>query len=441
MYNHTHDKTPTDFKFYGNHRGIVINNSDPLGMGRVKVRVFGIFDEIPEAAIPWALYADPFMGGVDGAGGVWVPDKGAKVWVFFEAGDHLQPVYFAGAPDINLPSQRKTSDQPDAGKILYPRNRAFVSKSGHVIELDDTPGNSRVRISHRTGTQIIMSDNGDMYERVVGNLTRVVFGNMNEYVKGDNISNTLGNVDIRGTRIDFNKAGAEFNISETEQRSYANAATLVSATTTNAVIDEPEEAGEYQSLLEKGYPANVAAVDGNVTEITTPATPAEVIPVADDTYAEIDYNMQLSTNFKLKDLTITTTFPHSLAEQNGLTIDEIINNLKALCVNILEPLLNEFAGFIINSGFRRGSADSQHNKGMAVDIQFPSYAGNEALYNPVAEWIIANLPYDQFIIEHGSSIWLHISFNRGLIAQRGVQLTYHPKKSPQYQSGITNYYA
>lgn len=210
MRNHDLDNQVPDYKFYGNYRGIVEDDEDPFQAGRVKVRVFGMFDELPIEALPWAQYADPFMGGAANAGGIWVPDKGTHVWVFFENGEHDQPVYFAGAPArVHFPQQATKSDQPSSrsrGDIKYPRNKAFRSRSGHVIELDDTEGNSRIRISHKSGTQQIIFDNGDVYERVVGNKTSVVYGDSFEYVKGNKILSALSNVDIRSTRMDLNSS-------------------------------------------------------------------------------------------------------------------------------------------------------------------------------------------------------------------------------------------
>lgn len=441
MYNHS-KPSEQEKKFYGNYRGKVVNDQDPLQRGRVKVRVYGLYDDVPEEAIPWALYTDPFMGGQGGLGGVFVPDVGSDVWVFFENGDHMQPVYFAGAPSgAAFPSQITNSGQPESrGDLSYPRNKAIATKAGHVIELDDTEGNSRVRIAHKSGTQIIMYENGDVYERVAGDLTRVVFGNLNEYVKGNKETHTLGELDIRASKIDLNKAGAEFNISEAEQRSFSNAAGLVSIAATQAVMDEPEEAGEYSTLLEQGYPNNPTVPETGGATITGTPNPQPSVPVDYTVYGDIDYNIQLSPNYKLKDLTTGTVFPHTLAAQGGLSTDDIINNLKALCVNILEPLREQFSGFNINSGFRRGVSKSQHNKGMAVDIQFPAFARPNAVgYNDVAQWICENLPFDQLIFEHGNNVWLHISYDRLKSSQRGITLTW--SKSRGFEQGLKNYYA
>ena len=201
-------------------------------------------------------------------------------------------------------------------------------------------------------------------------------------------------------------------------------------------------------------------IDFGVKETLPPATgddstpPDETAPIFDEgepttcgnfvIAPAIDYNAQLSTNFTLKELSIKATFPHSIVGQNDLLADEIICNLQAVCENILEPLRATYPGFNINSGFRKNppgktSVKSQHNKGMAVDLQWPGITSNEYMIR--AEWVRDNLPIDQLIFEHGKSIWLHISYNRTAGSQRGSLLTYYPKKSPKYKPGLKNYYA
>lgn len=153
----------------------------------------------------------------------------------------------------------------------------------------------------------------------------------------------------------------------------------------------------------------------------------------------IDYNQPLSANYTIKSLTIGTIFPHNIVAQNGLTVADIICNLKGVAENILEPLRRQYPGVRVNSAFRKGVSGSQHNKGMAVDVQWPGIKPSE--YTARAAWIRNNLPFDQLIFEHGNSIWLHISYNRTTARQRNALLTYYPKVSPQYKPGLTNYYA
>ena len=442
MFNHKLDKEKDSYKFNGIYRGQVVNNKDPMNAGRVKINVFSIFDSIPESDLPWATLNDSFMGGGMNVGGCWVPDEGNRVWVFFENGDIMQPVCLGGGPaGPHFPVERNTAYFPDnRGNPQYPDNHVIKTRSGHVVELDDTDGNTKVRISHKSGTQVTMFDNGDVYERTVGDHTRVIFGNLYEYVKGNKEEYIMGDADYRASRIDFNVASPIFNVSPNEQNSFANAMAVIAVTGTSLLVDDPDTNGDLQSLVNQGFPPDETQEDGAVEEIQPEEqeTPP-VIPPDCASITEVDYEMNLSPNFKLKDLSSRALFPHQIRAQNGFTDLEIVCNLKALCENILEPLRAEFPGLRINSGFRSGSSKSQHNKGMAVDLQWASFSNAD--YSTAAKWVAENLNFDQFILEHSKGIWLHISYDRTKSSQRGQTLTYHPNKNPKYKPGLTNYYA
>jgi uncharacterized protein YcbK (DUF882 family) len=194
-----------------------------------------------------------------------------------------------------------------------------------------------------------------------------------------------------------------------------------------------------------GEGTDIPGIPDNSLESTTSTSVATSTAVnqgvaVDGVFTDtVDYNQKLSTNFAVKDLSVNTIFPHNIVAQNGLSIPDILQNMQAVAVNILEPLRAQYPGLRINSAFRKGAGTSQHNKGQAVDIQWPGLS--PAGYTPIAQWITANLPVDQLIFEHGNSIWLHISYNRTLSNQRGQLLTYYPKESPQYKPGLTNRYA
>lgn len=66
----------------------------------------------------------------------------------------------------------------------YPYNRVTASQSGHIIEIDDTPGYERVHIYHRSGTFIEFHPDGKLVTRVRGNNTVVVNGNDNSIILG-----------------------------------------------------------------------------------------------------------------------------------------------------------------------------------------------------------------------------------------------------------------
>ena len=130
-----------------------------------------------------------------------------------------------------------------------------------------------------------------------------------------------------------------------------------------------------------------------------------------------DYSLQLSTNFTVRDFTIGAFWPHQMIDYPGFSINTRVCNLQGLATNIAEPILAKFGTFRINSGLRNNTSSasgvSQHIKGEAMDIQFPGWTYQRYWDN--ANWIIENIPFDQFIYEHSSKsglVWYHLSFNR-----------------------------
>lgn len=153
--------------------------------------------------------------------------------------------------------------------------------------------------------------------------------------------------------------------------------------------------------------------DNNPREESTTIGNAKSVTPECGTSATLNYNEQLSKNYKLRNLSIETLFPHRIKAQVGLSERDIVCNLKNLAVNILEPLKAKYPNVRVNSAFRgtpSAGGKSQHMKGEAVDVQFPGISDSD--YMPIAKWIALNLPFDQMIFEHGNSIWLHISCKR-----------------------------
>jgi hypothetical protein len=102
---------------------------------------------------------------------------------------------------------------------------------------------------------------------------------------------------------------------------------------------------------------------------------------------------------------------------SDLSREEIVCNLKLLCLNCLEPILSKYpSGFVTNSWRPRGkgSPTSQHPKGQAADLQFRGVSKSD--YFKIAQVIKDLVPYDQLLLEYkttGSRLpWIHISFNK-----------------------------
>ena len=122
--------------------------------------------------------------------------------------------------------------------------------------------------------------------------------------------------------------------------------------------------------------------------------------------------MNLSPHFTLVELTRSQTAIRHSIDNTPSPIE--IENLRNLCVNLLEPLRDLVGKPIsISSGYRcrtlnslvGGSATSQHIQGKAADLSVEGYT-TEELFNKIKN---SNLQFDQLIQEFDS--WVHISYS------------------------------
>ncbi len=82
----------------------------------------------------------------------FMPDVGDEVIIAFQSGDGNMPVILGAA--WNEDSQPPDQAQPSPDNNV----RTIVSRSGHEITFDDTPGTGKVTIKTKSGHQIVMDD-------------------------------------------------------------------------------------------------------------------------------------------------------------------------------------------------------------------------------------------------------------------------------------------
>lgn len=137
---------PTADRYYGVCVGIVTNNQDPEGLGRVKVRFPWLSDKDEST---WARVAT-FMAGPQ-RGAYFLPEVEDEVLVAFEYGVVERP-YVLGA-------LWNGQDKPPADNADGKNNvRVIRSRSGHTIRLDDTEGKEQIEISDKSGKNRIVVD-------------------------------------------------------------------------------------------------------------------------------------------------------------------------------------------------------------------------------------------------------------------------------------------
>ena len=94
---HNQYKNPTPEEFVGKiYLGIIEDINDPEKNGRARIRVYGVFDDIPTEDLPWAdqTQKGTIFGQGGGSGSISVPKVGALVKVEFSEGDIMNPMYY-----------------------------------------------------------------------------------------------------------------------------------------------------------------------------------------------------------------------------------------------------------------------------------------------------------------------------------------------------------
>jgi uncharacterized protein involved in type VI secretion and phage assembly len=138
-------------RHYGKHRGTVINNVDPLQLGRVNVQVPGVTGLLPST---WALPCVPIAGKQMGT--FVVPQIGAGVWVEFENGDLNLPVWVGGFWGT-------AAEVPALALAGLPASPSLVFQSAgqNAIVVSDVPGPAGgLLLKCRTGAFISVSEAG-----------------------------------------------------------------------------------------------------------------------------------------------------------------------------------------------------------------------------------------------------------------------------------------
>jgi len=133
----------TEYPNYGNpfsyarietQRAIVKYNNDPEGLGRVKVQ-FPWQKKNGDRTTPWIKMATPYAG--NDKGFYFIPEVEEEVLIGFEGANAERP--FVLSAGFNKTANSSFAD-PDNNI------KAIKTRSGHIIELDDTKGSESITI-------------------------------------------------------------------------------------------------------------------------------------------------------------------------------------------------------------------------------------------------------------------------------------------------------
>jgi uncharacterized protein involved in type VI secretion and phage assembly len=141
----------TQQRYYGKYRGTVVNNVDPLQIGRIQAIVPDVSGVAPTS---WAMPCVPVAG--INTGVFSVPQVGSGVWVEFEHGDPDRPIWVGGYWGT-------AAEVPVLARMVPPAVNGLTIqttlKNGIVVS--DVPGpTGGILIQTATGATLSVSDVG-----------------------------------------------------------------------------------------------------------------------------------------------------------------------------------------------------------------------------------------------------------------------------------------
>lgn len=173
--------------------GVVTDNNDPEGLGRVTVKFPWLSDDVVSA---WARIAVSDAG-PGNRGTSFMPEVNDEVLVAFEHGDFRRP-YVIGSlwngQDKPLPNQVK------AGKTI---ERGYKSSTGQRLIFSDDNAKKSIEIVTAKGHSILIDDINDTLVVTVGNSSV-------KLEKGGNMTleSNSGTVKIKGVQVEIEAKGS-----------------------------------------------------------------------------------------------------------------------------------------------------------------------------------------------------------------------------------------
>lgn len=282
---------------------------------------------------------------------------------------------------------------------------------------------------HQTITNIYEKLGGSKFTQTVGAVNYKVGGSFNADTGGEMYLNSGNAVDSQNSKS-ANVAGPS-NIGiisgrkDIADNSVDDPVTLTLADPYALKLEEePAASSEYAAhkdlILTSGF-ATSEEFDTTPVAIETnsdTSTQSEIITPSEEVkkFTALPGNFNLSPNFTVEMLSSKAALTKSFIEEepDGLKYGDIVYNLTAIALNILEPAYNVYPKLMVASGYRTKAISSQssmHPQGKCVDIQFQGATKED--YFEYAKQLVKVLNYDQFILHYcnyTNNPWIHISF-------------------------------
>jgi hypothetical protein len=145
----------TPKRYYGKYRGLVVDNVDPMQIGRIMAQVPDVLGEIPSS---WALPCVPAAG--IQAGCFMIPPLRSQVWIEFEQGNPDYPIWTGGFWGV-VAEVPVLATVPPA--LPTGQNIVLQTTGQNTVVLSDTvpaPFVGGITLKSRAGPMLVVNDRG-----------------------------------------------------------------------------------------------------------------------------------------------------------------------------------------------------------------------------------------------------------------------------------------
>ena len=195
--------------------GEVVDIEDPQKIGRVRIKVYGKFDDIPKDSIPWAYPGNNMTAGSKSGGGFFsVPKLGSVVSVKFDMGNIYHPEYFFQQKISDETKAEIKDSYANAHVLLYDTVTAefvkiyFTEKKGLMLDyktsiINILPDKSIVLENASKNGRIEMLDDGTLNITQKNDINIKGDAKWNVTIKGDTSIKVNGktSIDTKGNTL------------------------------------------------------------------------------------------------------------------------------------------------------------------------------------------------------------------------------------------------
>ena len=142
----------------------------------------------------------------------------------------------------------------------YPYNHVFESESGHIKEVDDSPGAERLFTQHKSGTFEEIHPDGTKVVKIIGDNYKIVAGSSNVYISGN------VNITTEGTVREYIKGDYHLEVEGNyTQKIHKNLRTRVGAGEAGGNLEE-EINGNHGFHIKGFVRGNIGPLEGQAAE-------------------------------------------------------------------------------------------------------------------------------------------------------------------------------